>query len=166
MIKIRAFWVPDFAKFGNSFYSKFWHINQKKIMKQKRQLIDHWVASRGPFLRFLFHFRDKSFFMTTGATLVRYEQPSEGSASPPCFNNLLMVSIPVKDWQPSYTSFALEGRVDIFFLFANWMSPLQFEWKFENKTCKLKIIMNAFLVQLHLASTLSSPESHWVTLVT
>ena len=52
-------------------------------MKQKRQLIDHWVASRGPFLRFLFHFRDKSFFMTTGATLVRYEQPSEGSASPP-----------------------------------------------------------------------------------
>ena len=88
-------------------------------MKQKRQLIDHWVASRGPFLRFLFHFRDKSFFMTTGATLVRYEQPSEGSASPPCFNNLLMVSIPVKDWQPSYTSFALEGRVDIFFLFAN-----------------------------------------------
>ena len=51
-------------------------------MKQKRQLIDHWVASRGPFLRFLFHFRDKSFFMTTGATLVRYEQPSEGSASP------------------------------------------------------------------------------------
>ena len=53
-------------------------------MKQKRQLIDHWVASRGPFLRFLFPFRDKSFFMTTGATLVRYEQPSEGSASPPC----------------------------------------------------------------------------------
>ena len=52
-------------------------------MKQKRQLIDHWVASRSPFLRFLFHFRDKSFFMTTGATLVRYEQPSEGSASPP-----------------------------------------------------------------------------------
>ena len=52
-------------------------------MKQKRQLIDNWVASRGPFLRFLFHFRDKSFFMTTGATLVRYEQPSEGSASPP-----------------------------------------------------------------------------------
>ena len=53
-------------------------------MKQKRQLIDHWVASRGPFLRFLFHLRDKSFLMTTGATLVRYEQPSEGSASPPC----------------------------------------------------------------------------------
>ena len=52
-------------------------------MKQKRQLIDHWVALRGPFLRFLFYFRDKSFFMTTGATLVRYEQPSEGSASPP-----------------------------------------------------------------------------------
>ena len=52
-------------------------------MKQKRQLIDHWVASRGPFLQFLFYFRDKSFFMTTGATLVRYEQPSEGSASPP-----------------------------------------------------------------------------------
>ena len=52
-------------------------------MKQKRQLIDHWVASRGPFLRFLFHFRDKSFFMMTEATLVRYEQPSEGSASPP-----------------------------------------------------------------------------------
>jgi len=70
-------------EFGNSFYSKFWHINQKKFMKQKRQLIDHWVASRGPFLRFLLHFRDKSFFMTTGATLVRYGQPSEGSASPP-----------------------------------------------------------------------------------
>ena len=52
-------------------------------MKQKRQQIDHWVAFRGPFLRFLFHFRDKSFFMTTGATLVRYEQPLEGSASPP-----------------------------------------------------------------------------------
>ena len=89
MTKIRAFWVPDFAKFGNSFYSKFWHINQKKFMKQKRQLIDHWVASRGPFLRFLFHFRDKSFFMTTGATLVRYEQPSEGSASPPCVSKLV-----------------------------------------------------------------------------
>ena len=62
-------------EFGNSFYSKFWHINQKKFMKQKRQLIDHWVASRGPFLRFLFHFRDKSFFMTTGATLGRFCLP-------------------------------------------------------------------------------------------
>ena len=50
-------------------------------MKQERQLIDHLVASRGPFLQFLFHFRNKSF--STGATLVRYEQPSEGSASPP-----------------------------------------------------------------------------------
>ena len=44
-------------------------------MKQKRQLIDHWVASRGPFLRFLFHFRDKSFFVMTGATLVRFCLP-------------------------------------------------------------------------------------------
>ena len=45
-------------------------------MKQKRQLIDNWVASRGPFLRFLFHFRDKSFFMTTGATLGRFCLPT------------------------------------------------------------------------------------------
>ena len=36
MTKIRAFWVPEFAKFGNSFYSKFWHIKQKKFMKQKK----------------------------------------------------------------------------------------------------------------------------------
>ena len=69
-------------------------------MKQKRQLIDHWVASRGPFLRFLFHFRDKSFFMTTGATLVRYEQPSEGSTSlPPCFMTHVMVTSLWKDKQ-------------------------------------------------------------------
>ena len=44
------------------------------------------IGWHGPFLRFLFYFRVKSFFMTTGATLVRYEQPSEGSASPPWLN--------------------------------------------------------------------------------
>merc|ERR1711860_251066 len=73
-----------FCKIRELILLKILTYKQKKIMKQKRQLIDHWVASRGPFLRFLFHFRDKSFFMTTGATLVRYEQPSEGSASPLC----------------------------------------------------------------------------------
>ena len=70
-------------------------------MKQKRQLIDHWVASCGPFLRFLFHFRDKSFFMTTGATLVRYEQPSESSASPPWLNKELVPSL-LKTAHPVY----------------------------------------------------------------
>ena len=69
-------------------------------MKQKRQLIDHWVASHGPFLRFLFHFRVKLFFMTTGATLVRYEQPTEGSASPPVWSkaNCLGISEAENFW--------------------------------------------------------------------
>ena len=51
-------------EFGNSFFSKFWHINQKKFMKQKRQQIDHRVAWRRPFLRFQLHFWD----IVAGAT--------------------------------------------------------------------------------------------------
>jgi len=67
-------------EFGNSFYSKFWHINQKKFMKQKRQLIDHRVAWRRPFLRFPLHFWD----IVAGATHRReLEQPTEGRSNPP-----------------------------------------------------------------------------------
>ena len=67
-------------EFGNSFYSKFWHINQKKIMKQKRQLIDHRVAWRQPFLRNQLHFWD----IVAGATHPReLEQPTEGRSNPP-----------------------------------------------------------------------------------
>ena len=51
-------------EFGNSFFSKFWHINQKKFMKQKRQQIDHRVAWRRPFLWFQLHFWD----IVAGAT--------------------------------------------------------------------------------------------------
>ena len=60
-------------EFGNSFYSKFWHINQKKFMKQKRQQIDHRVAWRRPFLRFQLHFWD----IVAGATHRR------GRSNPP-----------------------------------------------------------------------------------
>ena len=67
-------------EFGNSFYSKFWHINQKKFMKQKRQQIDHRVAWRRPFLRFQLHFWD----IVAGAThRRRLEQPTEGRSNPP-----------------------------------------------------------------------------------
>ena len=66
-------------EFGNSFYSKFWHINQKKFMKQKRQLIDHRVAWRRPFLRFPLHFWD----IVAGATHGRQEQSTEGRSNPP-----------------------------------------------------------------------------------
>ena len=60
-------------EFGNSFFSKFWHINQKKFMKQKRQQIDHRVAWRRPFLRFQLHFWD----IVAGATHRR------GRSNPP-----------------------------------------------------------------------------------
>ena len=67
-------------EFGNSFFSKFWHINQKKFMKQKRQQIDHRVAWRRPFLRFQLHFWD----IVAGATHRReLEQPTEGRSNPP-----------------------------------------------------------------------------------
>ena len=72
-------------KFGNSFFSKFWHVNQKSFWSKNRQLIDHRVAWCGPFFRFLFHFGDRSFFyndrsnpVKEGATPGRLEQPSEG----------------------------------------------------------------------------------------
>ena len=82
-------------EFGNSFFSKFWHINQKKFMKQKRQQIDHRVAWRRPFLRFQLHFWD----IVAGAThrRARSNPPKAGAthrrcASPPPWLNAYTVT--------------------------------------------------------------------------